>query len=96
MFSLEQAIAAAEAGAFLISPFVGRIMDYYKAQTGKTYAGHEDPGVKSVQSIYNYYKKYNYDVSWFLYHLRIHGNADSAASIDNCNGCFFQKYFGDH
>jgi len=61
MFSLEQAIAAAEAGAYLISPFVGRIMDYYKAQTGKTYAGHEDPGVHSVQSIYNYYKKYGYE-----------------------------------
>jgi len=61
MFSLEQAIAAAEAGAFLISPFVGRIMDYYKAQTGKTYAGHEDPGVKSVQSIYNYYKRFGYE-----------------------------------
>lgn len=60
MFSLEQAIAAAEAGAYLISPFVGRIMDYYKAQTGKTFAGHEDPGVKSVQTIYNYYKKFGY------------------------------------
>ena len=66
MFSLEQAIAAAEAGAFLISPFVGRIMDYYKAQTGRTYAGHEDPGVKSVQNIYNYYKRFGYDVSWIL------------------------------
>ena len=62
MFSLEQAIAAAEAGAFLISPFVGRIMDYYKAQTGKTYSGAEDPGVLSVQSIYNYYKKFGYNV----------------------------------
>lgn len=61
MFSLEQAIAAAEAGAYLISPFVGRIMDYYKAQTGKTFAGHEDPGVKSVQTIFNYYKKFGYE-----------------------------------
>lgn len=61
MFSLEQAIAAAEAGAFLISPFVGRIMDYYKALTGKVFAGHEDPGVQSVQTIYNYYKKFGYD-----------------------------------
>jgi len=60
MFSLEQAIAAAEAGAYLISPFVGRIMDYYKAQTGLTYAGHDDPGVLSVRSIYNYYKKFDY------------------------------------
>jgi len=60
MFSLVQAIAAAEAGAFLISPFVGRILDWYKASTGKTYSASEDPGVKSVQAIFNYYKKYGY------------------------------------
>ena len=60
MFSPVQAIAAAEAGAFLISPFVGRILDWYKASTGKTYASNEDPGVKSVQHIFNYYKKYGY------------------------------------
>ncbi|KAL0633241.1 sedoheptulose-7-phosphate:D-glyceraldehyde-3- phosphate transaldolase [Maublancomyces gigas] len=60
MFSLVQAIAAAEAGAFLISPFVGRILDWYKASTGKTYSAEEDPGVKSVQSIFNYYKKHGY------------------------------------
>lgn len=60
MFSLVQAIAAAEAGAFLISPFVGRILDWYKAATKKDYAKEEDPGVKSVQSIFNYYKKFGY------------------------------------
>jgi len=60
MFSLVQAIAAAEAGAFLISPFVGRILDWYKAAMKKDFAPHEDPGVKSVQSIFNYYKKYGY------------------------------------
>jgi transaldolase len=60
MFSLPQAVAAAEAGAFLISPFVGRILDWYKANTKKDYAKEEDPGVKSVQSIFNYYKKYGY------------------------------------
>ncbi|KAF2841100.1 transaldolase [Patellaria atrata CBS 101060] len=60
MFSLPQAIAAAEANAFLISPFVGRILDWYKAAHKKEYAAHEDPGVKSVQSIFNYYKKYGY------------------------------------
>jgi len=60
MFSLVQAIAAAEAGAFLISPFVGRILDWYKASTKKEYSKEEDPGVKSVQSIFNYYKKYGY------------------------------------
>ncbi|KAF1344018.1 hypothetical protein BDV97DRAFT_363615 [Delphinella strobiligena] len=60
MFSLVQAIAAAEAGAFLISPFVGRILDWYKANHKKEYTKEEDPGVKSVQAIFNYYKKYGY------------------------------------
>ena len=60
MFSLVQAIAGAEAGAFLISPFVGRILDWYKASTKKAYAPEEDPGVQSVESIFDYYKKYGY------------------------------------
>jgi transaldolase len=60
LFSKVQAIAAAEAGAFLISPFVGRILDWYKAKTGKTYSKEEDPGVASVKSIFNYYKKFGY------------------------------------
>jgi transaldolase len=60
MFSLTQAIAAAEAGAFLISPFVGRILDWYKANTKTEYTSENDPGVKSVQQIFNYYKKFGY------------------------------------
>ncbi|KAK4561509.1 sedoheptulose-7-phosphate:D-glyceraldehyde-3- phosphate transaldolase [Recurvomyces mirabilis] len=60
MFSLVQAIAAAEAGAFLISPFVGRILDWYKANTKTEYTKDNDPGVKSVQQIFNYYKKFGY------------------------------------
>jgi len=60
MFSQVQAIAAAEAGAYLISPFVGRILDWYKAATKKEYTKEEDPGVKSVQQIFNYYKKHGY------------------------------------
>ena len=60
IFSQVQAIAGAEAGAFLISPFVGRILDWYKATHKKEYTPQEDPGVKSVQNIYNYYKKYGY------------------------------------
>ncbi|KAI0476528.1 transaldolase [Xylariaceae sp. FL0804] len=60
MFSLVQAIAAAEAGAFLISPFVGRILDWYKAAHKKEFSKEEDPGVKSVQDIFNYYKKFGY------------------------------------
>jgi len=61
MFSLVQAIAAAEAGAFLISPFVGRILDWFKAAHKKDFAPTEDPGVKSVGAIFNYYKKYGYN-----------------------------------
>lgn len=61
MFSLVQAIAGAEAGAFLISPFVGRILDWYKAAMKREFPAHEDPGVKSVGSIFNYYKKYGYN-----------------------------------
>jgi transaldolase len=60
MFSQVQAIAAAEAGTFLISPFVGRILDWYKAKTGKNYTKEEDPGVASVKAIFDYYKKFGY------------------------------------
>jgi transaldolase len=60
MFSLAQAIACTEAGVTLISPFVGRIYDYYKKTTGKEYVGTEDPGVQSVNKIYSYYKKFGY------------------------------------
>jgi transaldolase len=60
LFGFPQAVACAEAGVTLVSPFVGRIMDFYKAQTGKTYSGVEDPGVKSVTKIYNYYKQHGY------------------------------------
>jgi transaldolase len=60
LFSLPQAIACAEAGAKLISPCVGRIMDWYKAKEKKEFAPAEDPGVKSVQEIYAYYKKFGY------------------------------------
>ena len=60
LFSLAQAVGCAEANAKLISPFVGRIMDWYKAKTGETYTGENDPGVKSVREIYTYYKKFGY------------------------------------
>ncbi len=61
MFSIAQAIAAAETSATLISPFVGRILDWYKKHEGVDgYAPHEDPGVKSVTAIYNYFKKYDH------------------------------------
>ncbi len=60
LFSLTQAIACAEAGAQLISPFVGRIYDWYKKSTGIDYPPAEDPGVQSVKRIFNYYRKFGY------------------------------------
>jgi transaldolase len=60
MFSLPQAVRCAEAKVQLISPFVGRIYDWYKAANKRDYAGPEDPGVQSVQEIYTYYKKFGY------------------------------------
>jgi transaldolase len=60
LFGLHQAIACAEAKVTLISPFVGRILDWYKKDTGKDYQGADDPGVQSVTKIYNYYKKFDY------------------------------------
>ncbi|KJG10014.1 transaldolase [Photobacterium kishitanii] len=61
LFSFAQARACAEAGVFLISPFVGRIMDWYKAKEGRDFEAQEDPGVISVTSIYNYYKEHGYN-----------------------------------
>ena len=60
LFSLAQAVACAEANAKLISPFVGRILDWFKAKTGKDYTPAEDPGVVSVREIYTYYKKFGH------------------------------------
>jgi transaldolase len=60
LFGIHQAIAAADAGVTLVSPFVGRILDWYKKDTGKDYQGAEDPGVQSVTRIYNYFKKFGY------------------------------------
>jgi transaldolase len=60
LFGLHQAIACAEAQVTLISPFVGRILDWYKKNTGKDYEGAQDPGVQSVTRIYNYFKKFGY------------------------------------
>lgn len=61
LFSFAQAAACADAGVFLISPFVGRIYDWYKKAEGRDYEGAEDPGVKSVTRIYQYYKANGYD-----------------------------------
>ncbi|GGI99434.1 transaldolase [Shewanella hanedai] len=61
LFSFAQARACAEAGVFLISPFVGRILDWYKKDTGLDYSASEDPGVVSVTEIYNYYKQHGFN-----------------------------------
>lgn len=62
LFGFAQAQAAADAGVFLVSPFVGRIFDWYRENTGReNYAPQEDPGVKSVTRIFNYYKSHGYD-----------------------------------
>jgi transaldolase len=60
LFSLTQAVSCAEAGAKLISPFVGRILDWYKGKAGKDFSPAEDPGALSVKEIYSYYKKFGY------------------------------------
>lgn len=62
LFSLVQAAACAEAGVRLISPFVGRILDWYRQSTGEEYTAETDPGVLSVRTIYHYYKKFGYPV----------------------------------
>merc|ERR1712029_352172 len=77
MFSLVQAIAGAEAGAYLISPFVGRILDWYKAATKE-----EDPGVKSVQQIFNYYKKHGYNTIVMGASFRTIGEITELAGCD--------------
>ena len=83
LFSLVQAAAAAENGATLISPFVGRIMDWFKAKTGTaSYAGHEDPGVLSVTSIYKYYKTFGYKTIVMGASFR---NIDEITSLAGCD-----------
>ncbi|QDZ27282.1 transaldolase [Noviherbaspirillum sp. UKPF54] len=61
LFALPQAIACADAGVQLISPFVGRIYDWYKKSIGQEYSGADDPGVQSVKRIYDYYRKFGYE-----------------------------------
>lgn len=82
MFSLGQAIACADAGVRLISPFVGRIYDFYKGKTGQEYVGAEDPGVQSVRAIYNYYKKFGYDTQVMGASFRNVGQITELAGCD--------------
>ncbi len=81
-FGLHQAIACAEAGVTLISPFVGRILDWHKKETGKNYVGAEDPGVQSVTTIYNYYKKFGYKTEIMGASFRNIGEIEELAGCD--------------
>lgn len=82
LFSMPQAVACAMAGIRLISPFVGRIYDYYKATTGKEYIGFDDPGVQSVHKIYNYFKKFGYETQVMGASFRNTGEIVALAGCD--------------
>lgn len=82
LFSQAQARACAEAGVYLISPFVGRILDWYKANTGKDYSAEEDPGVLSVKSIYDYYKAHGYKTIVMGASFRNRGEITAIAGCD--------------
>lgn len=82
LFAFAQAVACAEAGVQLISPFVGRIYDWYKKDTGIDYKGPEDPGVLSVQRIYNYYKKFGYQTEVMGASFRNVGQITELAGCD--------------
>ncbi|EJD08467.1 transaldolase [Fomitiporia mediterranea MF3/22] len=82
LFGFCQAVACAEAGVTLISPFVGRILDWYKKSTGKNYEGDDDPGVQSVKRIFNYYKQHGYKTIVMGASFRNSGEIKSLAGID--------------
>lgn len=82
LFSLVQAVHCAESNITLISPFVGRIMDWFKAKTGQEYAPVDDPGVQSVQGIYNYYKKFGYNTEVMGASFRNKGEIVELAGCD--------------
>ncbi|KAJ7352491.1 hypothetical protein DFH08DRAFT_913330 [Mycena albidolilacea] len=82
LFGFGQAVACAEAGVTLISPFVGRILDWYKKSTGKTYEGDEDPGVQSVKKIFNYYKQHGYKTIVMGASFRNIGEIKALAGVD--------------
>lgn len=83
LFGFDQAAAAADAGAFLISPFVGRILDWHKANSGQQdYLAHEDPGVMSVRTIYNYYKQREYNTIVMGASFRNTGEIEALSGCD--------------
>ncbi|KDD72662.1 transaldolase, partial [Helicosporidium sp. ATCC 50920] len=83
LFSFAQAAACADAGAALISPFVGRILDWHKKKEGRDFAPHEDPGVRSVKRIYAYYKQHRYKTIVMAASFRNVGEIRELAGCDN-------------
>ncbi len=82
LFSKAQAVACADAGVFLISPFVGRILDWYKKSTGEDYTSETDPGVLSVREIYNYYKAHDIKTVVMGASFRNTGEIEALAGCD--------------
>ncbi|MCG8332985.1 MAG: transaldolase [Proteobacteria bacterium] len=82
LFGFGQAVACAEAGAFLISPFVGRILDWFKKNEGADYTAESDPGVLSVKRIYQYYKKFGYNTIVMGASFRNVGEIEALAGCD--------------
>lgn len=82
LFGFGQAIACADAGVFLVSPFVGRILDWHKQHTGQEYTAETDPGVLSVRRIYNYYKAHGYDTVVMGASFRNTGEIEALAGCD--------------
>lgn len=82
LFGFGQAVACAEAGVFLISPFVGRILDWYRASTGEEYTADTDPGVQSVRRIYRYYKTWGYQTVVMGASFRNTGQIEALAGCD--------------
>jgi transaldolase len=83
MFDIAQAVACAEAGVTLVSPFVGRIYDWFKNKTGEAYVGTNDPGVVSVTAIYNYFRKFGHDT------VVMGASFRNAGQIEALSGCDF-------
>ena len=82
LLGMHQAVACADAGVTLVSPFVGRILDWYKKDTGKEYSGADDPGVQSVVKIYNYYKRFGYKTQVMGASFRNSGEIKELAGCD--------------
>ena len=98
LFSLAQAVACADAGVFLISPFVGRILDWHVKASGKTFEPEEDPGVLSVRQIYSYYKQHGIETVVMGASFRSTGEIEALAGCDRLTiaPALLEKLAADH